>query len=72
MIYYLKMILEKMESSNKDENYEEEYEDEDVDEDYMEKGFVVELLPDNNILMANKRKIYLFYINSLEKKIIIS
>ena len=68
MIYYLKMILEKMESSNKDENYEEEYEDEDVDEDYMEKGFVVELLPDNNILMANKRKIYLFYINSLEKK----
>ena len=34
----------------------------------MEKGFVVELLPDNNILMANKRNIYLFYINSLEKK----
>ena len=59
-----------MESSNKDKDYEEkEEEEEDVDDDYyMEKGFVVELLPDNNILMANKRNIYLFYIISLEKK----
>ena len=59
-----------MESSNKDEHYEDE--DEYDDEQNMEKGFIVELLPDNNILMATKRIIYLFYINSLEKKIIIS
>lgn len=50
-----------MESSNEDED---EYDD----EQGMEKGFIVELLPDNNILMATKRTIYLFYINSLEKK----
>ena len=57
-----------MESSNEDEHYEDEDEDEYDDEQYMEKGFIVELLPDNNILMATKRIIYLFYINSLEKK----
>ena len=57
-----------MESSNKDEHYEDEDEDEYDDEQNMEKGFIVELLPDNNILMATKRTIYLFYINSLEKK----
>ena len=60
-----------MESSNEDEHYEDEDEYDD-DGQYMEKGFIVELLPDNNILMATKRKIYLFYINSLEKKFIIS
>ena len=54
-----------------------ESEDKDIIEDSSESedennilkgGFIVEVLPDNNILIINKRSIYLFYIDSLTKK----
>ena len=58
---------------NEDKDIVEDSSESEDENSILKGGFIVEVLPDNNILIINKRSIYLFYIDSLtKKKIIIS
>ena len=58
-----------MEDLNNNENeIMEDLSKSDDEGSIIEEGLIVEILPNKNILIINKRTIYLYYINSLEKK----